>query len=120
MIHSHHEMGAGDEDSPSFSGHDADFINGNHDLSLLAGRNGGGFKIVGIARVKTPCGSLMQIKASVKVMKENPSEEEIALKNEFFGKVMDKKSKNSTSSGSGTYHFSKEPDLDIRTNTRGG
>jgi hypothetical protein len=89
VIHSHHEMGAGDEDRPSFSGHDNNFINSNHNLSLLAGRDRatGGFKVVGIARVTTPCGGIMKVKAVVKAMKEEATEEEKALKAEFFGKV---------------------------------
>lgn len=111
VIHSHHEMGAGDEDSPSFSGHDANFINGNHDLSLLAGRDrvSGGFKIVGIARVKTPCGALMQVKAEVKAMPEVMTDEEKELKKEFFSKVMgDNKNDGYPIQGvqnGGVYHF---------------
>lgn len=90
VIHSHHEMGAGDENNPSFSGHDNAFINSNHNLSLLAGRNRktGGFNIVGIARVKTPCGGLITVKAKVKPKKEKPTDEEKQLKNEFFLKTM--------------------------------
>jgi hypothetical protein len=89
VIHSHHEMGAGDADRPSFSGHDAEFINSNHNLSLLAGkdREKGGFKVVGIARVQTPCGGFMKIKANVKPMKEKRSDEEQALLDEFKEKV---------------------------------
>jgi hypothetical protein len=87
VIHSHHEMGAGDVDNPSFSGHDAEFINSNHNLSLLAGKDGTGFKIVGIARAKTPCGAFIQIKALVKALVEN-SEEDKALKDEFLEKTM--------------------------------
>lgn len=89
VIHSHHEMGAGDEDKPSFSGHDSEFINSNHNLSLLAGldRKKGGFKVVGIARVETPCGSLMKVKAVVRPMKEEISEKEKSLQDEFKEKV---------------------------------
>ena len=89
VIHSHHEMGAGDEDRPSFSGHDAAFINSNHNLSLLAGRDRTtkGFKIVGIARTKTPCDAFIKVKAVVKPMKEEMSEEEKALHDEFKEKV---------------------------------
>lgn len=88
VIHSHHEMGAGDANNPSFSGHDASFINSNHNLSLLAGRDrvGGGFKIVGIARVKTPCDAFIQIKANIKSMVEDP-EGDKALKDEFLEKT---------------------------------
>jgi hypothetical protein len=92
VIHSHHEMGAGDEDRPSFSGHDSEFINSNHNLSLLAGvdRKNGGFKVVGIARVQTPCGGMMKIKANVKRMKEEMSPEEKNLNDEFKDKVFGK------------------------------
>ena len=88
VIHSHHEMGAGDADNPSFSGHDAAFINSNHNLSLLAGRDtvNKGFKIVGIARTKTPCGAFMQVKANIKSLVENP-EADKALKDEFLEKT---------------------------------
>jgi hypothetical protein len=118
VIHSHHDMGAGDEDSPSFSGHDAEFINSNHNLSLLAGnKKGGGFKIVGIARITTPCGGLMKIKATVKALPEQPSEEETALKNEFFGKVFGEKNDGYAMTGktdkvidtrNGSYHFTNQ------------
>lgn len=91
VIHSHHDMGAGDADNPSFSGHDRAFINGNHNLSLLAGNKvGGGFQIVGIARSQTPCGSMVTVKADVKAMVEVDTVED-ALKNEFMGKVFDNK-----------------------------
>lgn len=112
VIHSHHEMGAGDEDNPSFSGHDREFINSNHNLSLLAGkdRKTGGFKVVGIARVITPCGGFMTIKAKVKSMKEEPSKEEVALKNEFSEKIFGKSNKgikdgSKIKDKNGQYHF---------------
>jgi hypothetical protein len=93
VIHSHHEMGAGDEDNPSFSGHDAAFINGNHNLSLLAGRDRktGGFKIVGIGRATTPCGALMKVKANVKNFKTKTDKEaEDILRKSFFEKTQTK------------------------------
>jgi len=114
VIHSHHEMGAGDADNPSFSGHDASFINGNHNLSLLAGRDreNGGFKVVGIARTKTPCGSLMTIKANVQSMGEELNEEEQAMKDEFLKKTQTKNRKHFNKPigviqqrGKTTYHF---------------
>jgi hypothetical protein len=125
VIHSHHEMGAGDADKPSFSGHDANFINGNHDLSLLAGRDNGGFKIVGIARAKTPCDALMRIKANVKAMKEKLSEHDSALKDEFFSKVFNEKEEREEKphsmiiqqgnaeydSSTGQYHFTENPEI---------
>lgn len=88
VIHSHHEMGAGDAERPSFSGHDAAFINSNHNLSLLAGRDRetGGFKIVGIARNVTPCGAFVQVKANVKAFSDDP--EEKGWKDEFVEKTM--------------------------------
>ncbi len=123
VTHSHHEMGAGDEDNPSFSGHDAAFINSNHNLSLLAGRNGNGFKVVGIARAKTPCDHFMQIKANVKVMPEQLSDKEQTMKDEFFTKTgMNQKPINTAEAGTngnryfddqnqgeGSYHFTKNP-----------
>ena len=118
VIHSHHDMGAGDEDSPSFSGHDAEFINSNHNLSLLAGnKREGGFKIVGIARITTPCGGLMKIKANVKALPEQPSEEEVALKNEFFGKVFGQQQETGNGNSApvdtrnGSYHFTNQKNL---------
>ena len=115
VIHSHHEMGAGDVDSPSFSGHDTEFINSNHNLSLLAGKNGNGFTIVGIARVKTPCDAFMKVKANVKAMFEQPTDEETALKDEFFQKVFDKSPKNEQDNqGDGSYHFTNNPTVTKR------
>jgi hypothetical protein len=86
VIHSHHDMGAGDADRPSFSGHDDNFINSNHNLSLLAGKSGNGFKIVGIARAKTPCGAFMKVKANVRSLVENPEADKV-LKDEFLEKT---------------------------------
>lgn len=88
VIHSHHEMGAGDADHPSFSGHDDNFINSNHNLSLLAGRDNQsrGFKIVGIARVVTPCGAFMKTKANVRSMVEDPEADKV-MKDEFLEKT---------------------------------
>ena len=118
VIHSHHEMGAGDEDNPSFSGHDANFINGNHDLSLLAGkdRQSKGFKIVGIGRVKTPCGSLMQVKANIKAEKEKPSDAVVKLMNEFKEKVFGKKDDGGgyrNNESNGTYHFVNKDEMNL-------
>lgn len=117
VIHSHHEMGTGDDDSPSFSGHDANFINGNHDLSLLAGRDTKtkGFKIVGIGRVKTPCGSLMQVKANVKAKKEKPSDSVVKLMNEFKEKVFGKKNDGlaSKNDNGGSYHFVDKSEMNL-------
>ena len=48
VIHSHHGMGTG------FSGTDHEFINGNHNLSLVIAKNG----IAGQYRWTTPCGAL--------------------------------------------------------------
>lgn len=88
VIHSHHEMGAGDANNPSFSGHDDSFINSNHNLSLLAGRDSAskGFKIVGIARTKTPCGAFIRVKANIKSMVEDPDGDKV-LKTEFLEKT---------------------------------
>jgi ribosomal silencing factor RsfS len=92
VIHSHHEMGAGDEDNPSFSSHDNNFINGNHNLSLLAGRDSksGGFKVVGIARIETPCGGLMRVKANIKSSTEMTDDQERNLKKDFLKKTQTK------------------------------
>ena len=125
VIHSHHEMGAGDEDRPSFSGHDSNFINGNHDVSLLAGLvkngNGKGFRIVGIGRVKTPCGSLMKVKANVRYLDNFNKDQENELKNEFFEKVFNKKldenenkPKKLLFENGGSYHFTKNPTITKR------
>jgi hypothetical protein len=111
VIHSHHEMGAGDEDRPSFSGHDANFINGNHNISLLAGRDsGGGFKIVGITRVMTPCGSRMQVKANVKPENEPLPAFEKLLRDEFMSKVF---GKNTNEKENGVYHFVNKTEMKL-------
>jgi len=57
VIHSHHSMGN------MFSKTDDDWINQNHDISLCVSRNG----MNGQVRWKTPCGSLMVVKAQVKI-----------------------------------------------------
>lgn len=82
-VHSHHDMGIG------FSGHDENFVNNNHNLSLLVANNkeNGGYKIGGVARVKTPCGSFMKIKVDVKRMEEKFTEDDKKLKEEFMKKI---------------------------------
>lgn len=56
VIHSHHGMGTG------FSGTDHNFINGNHNLSLVIAKNG----VAGQYRWTAPCGSL-KIISEIKV-----------------------------------------------------
>lgn len=61
-MHSHHGMGNG------FSGHDHEFVNGNHDLSLcISSRNG----IAGQIRWTTPCGAV-KIISNIKVKVKYP------------------------------------------------
>lgn len=57
VIHSHHTMGH------SFSQVDADWINQNHNISLVVSHSG----MDGQVRFKTPCGSLMTVKAKTKL-----------------------------------------------------
>lgn len=57
VIHSHHNMGN------SFSSTDDEWINQNHDISLCISKNG----INGQVRWKAPCGSLVVVKAIVKL-----------------------------------------------------
>lgn len=57
VIHSHHGMGNG------FSGTDHEWINQNHNISLVISKTG----IAGQVRWKTPCGSIKIIKANVKL-----------------------------------------------------
>lgn len=66
VIHSHHDMGHGSTEKPGFSGHDNEFINSNHNVSLLVSKKG----IAGHIRVKTPCGAFMKVNASIKHMDE--------------------------------------------------
>jgi len=110
VIHSHHEMGAGDADNPSFSGHDDAFINANHNLSLLAGkdRQSRGFKIVGLARVTTPCGAFLQVKANVKSMVEDP-EGDKALKDEFLEKTQTQQNQTYSPTYSNGYGYGYNP-----------
>ena len=55
-MHSHHGMGNG------FSGHDHEYVNGNHNLSLVIAENG----IAGQARWTTPCGALKVVDVVIK------------------------------------------------------
>jgi hypothetical protein len=120
VIHSHHEMGAGDADKPSFSGHDDAFINANHNLSLLAGRDSqrGGFKIVGVARVKTPCDAFMQVKAKVRSMVEDP-EADKAMKDEFLEKTQTQQQTYARNYGNG-YGYGYNPYSGYPVAHRGG
>lgn len=57
VIHSHHGMGH------SFSSTDHDYINGNHDISIVISHSG----LAGQFRFKTPCGSYKIIEANVRL-----------------------------------------------------
>lgn len=57
VVHSHHSMGH------TFSGTDHDYINGNHDISIVVSHTG----LAGQYRFKTPCGSYKIITASVRL-----------------------------------------------------
>jgi len=57
VIHSHHDMGH------SFSGTDHEWINQNHDISLVISHNG----IAGQCRMKTECGAFKIVDVDVKL-----------------------------------------------------
>jgi len=57
VVHSHHTMGVG------FSGTDEDFINGNHDISLLVAHSGMKCQV----RYTVPCGAKIIKEAKVKI-----------------------------------------------------
>ncbi len=57
VIHSHHGMGTG------FSGTDHEWINQNHNISLVIAKNG----VAGQCRWSTPCGAMKIIPVKVKV-----------------------------------------------------
>jgi len=59
VIHSHHGMGNG------FSGTDHEYINQNHDISLVISRSSQP-PVAGQVRWKTPCGSIKIVKAIAK------------------------------------------------------
>lgn len=60
-IHSHHHMGI------DMSGHDHEFVNSNHNISLLVNRNRDGQRITGQVRIKVPCGALYITDADVRL-----------------------------------------------------
>lgn len=60
-IHSHHNM------SIDMSSHDHDFVNSNHNISLLVQRNNQGQRITGQVRLKVPCGALYITDADVRL-----------------------------------------------------
>jgi hypothetical protein len=82
VIHSHHEMGGAKGDHAGFSSHDNEFINSNHNVSLLVARDG----IAGQIRVKTPCGAFIKVTAKVRNMDEVELDEK-KLKTEFKEKI---------------------------------
>jgi len=71
VIHSHHSMGA------FFSGTDHDYINGNHDISIVVSRN----DIKAQVRWDTPCGGKIIVPAKVKIFLATSFNEEEFLKN---------------------------------------
>jgi len=83
VIHSHHEMGgAADPNKPHFSGHDDNFINGNHNLSLLIAKDG----ISGHVRLKVSCGAYIKVKANIHKQVDDRIDKEV-LKKEFEEKI---------------------------------
>ena len=60
-IHSHHHMDI------DMSGHDHEFVNSNHNISLLVQRNSQGQRISGQVRIKVPCGALYITDADVRL-----------------------------------------------------
>lgn len=84
VIHSHHEMGgASNPEKPGFSGHDENFINGNHDVSLLIAKDG----ISGHVRIKVACGAFKRVKANIHKMIDDRIDKE-QLKKEFEEKIL--------------------------------
>ena len=57
VVHSHHSMGH------TFSGTDHDYINGNHDISIVISHSG----LAGQYRYKTPCGAYKIVEANVRL-----------------------------------------------------
>jgi len=73
-IHSHHHMNLKD-----FSQHDHDFVNSNHDLSVVVTVDTNGkIHMVGQIRVKTPCGALMPVPVQILQYYEN-FDEDVAI-----------------------------------------
>jgi len=82
VMHSHHKM------QIDFSGHDHDFINSNHNLSLLANMNGNkSYQITGQARIQVPCGALYIVPADVKLDLEVDGFDKSAFMEEVDKKV---------------------------------
>ena len=71
VIHSHHTMGS------TFSGTDHEYINGNHDISIVVSRN----DIKAQVRWNTPCGGKMVLPAKVKINLATTFNEEEFLAN---------------------------------------
>ena len=86
-LHSHHGMGNG------FSGTDHDYVNGNHDISLVISKDG----VAGQVRWKTPCGALKIVGAKVRPLMEVNFNKEEFLKTET--KKIEEKTYNSPYSG---------------------
>lgn len=82
VIHSHHEMGGARGEKAGFSGHDDEFINSNHNVSLLVAKDG----IAGHIRVKTPCGAFIKVTAKIRNMDEVTLDEK-KLQEEFKSKI---------------------------------
>jgi len=72
VLHSHHGMGNG------FSGTDHEYVNGNHDISLVISKDG----VAGQVRWKTPCGAFKIVAAKVRPLMEVDFNKEEFLKTE--------------------------------------
>jgi len=83
VMHSHHNM------QIDFSGHDHDFINSNHNISLLANmsNHNNSYQITGQVRVQVPCGALYVVPADVSLDLEVDGFDKDAFMDEVDKKV---------------------------------
>lgn len=74
VIHSHHSMGT------FFSGTDDHWVNSNHDISIVASKQGNDVTFGVSVRVKTPCGAFRKAEGSVRILMDIEFDKDSFLK----------------------------------------
>lgn len=81
VMHSHHKMGC------FFSGDDWDYLNNNHNISIVVSNKSGKNEFKSVVRFKTPCGSYSHVEASINIHCEIDQAELDEFENEIDEKI---------------------------------
>lgn len=81
VMHSHHKMGC------FFSGDDWNYLNNNHDISIVVSNKNSKTEFKSVVRFKTPCGSYSHVESNVQIHCEIDQDELDQFENEIDEKI---------------------------------